>query len=234
MPIKQTLEKEGYPFKSKGHSEFVDRYQRSGKTKSVIQYLGESTDKEPWSSFKSCPKSLKYQFTDEFKMPISDKCCLRLKEEPIHKWSAENHKPYGILGIMASEGGRRIGAVCLAFNGDKLKNFQPLVPITKEWEEWFIDKYKVDICEIYKPPYNFVRTGCKGCPFAIKLQDELEVLEKFFPAERKQCEFIWKPVYEEYRRIGYRLKPLENGRQMSLEEFAEDEEIQTEHSADEV
>lgn len=48
------------------------------------------------------------------------------------------------------------------------------------------------------------------------------------------CEIIWKPVYEEYRRIGYRLKPLESGRQMSLEEFTEDEEIQTEQSSNEV
>ena len=32
-------------------------------------------------------------------------------------------------------------------------------------------------------------------------------MEKLLPNERKQCEIIWKPVYEEYRRIGYRLKP---------------------------
>ena len=32
------------------------------------------------------------------------------------------------------------------------------------------------------------------------------MLEKFFPSERKQCEMIWKPVYDEYRRINYRLK----------------------------
>ena len=29
------------------------------------------------------------------------------------------------------------------------------------------------------------------------------------PNERKQCEYIWKPVYEEYRRLGYRLKKVE-------------------------
>ncbi len=46
----------------------------------------------------------------------------------------------------------------------------------------------------------------KGCPFAINIQHELETLEKYFPAERKQCENIWKPVYDEYRRLGYRLK----------------------------
>ena len=29
---------------------------------------------------------------------------------------------------------------------------------------------------------------------------------KFFPNERKQCEIIWEPVYDEYGRLGYRLR----------------------------
>lgn len=65
------------------------------------------------------------------------------------------------------------------------------------------------ICDIYKEPYNFIRTGCKGCPFAKDLQHELDILKKFFPTEYKQCEIIWEPVYKEYRRIGYRLRKEE-------------------------
>lgn len=80
------------------------------------------------------------------------------------------------------------------------------MPITKDWEEWFIKTYNIKICDIYKEPYNFPRTGCKGCPFAINIQNELDILEKYFPNERKQCEIIWEPVYNEYRRLGYRLK----------------------------
>lgn len=32
------------------------------------------------------------------------------------------------------------------------------------------------------------------------------LMENLLPDERKQCEIIWKPVYDEYRRIGYRLE----------------------------
>lgn len=212
VPIKPMLEKEGYPFKSKAHAATVERYKRIGRSKGVVQYLGERTDKEPWSSFKSCPKILKYQFTPEFQMNISDKCCEELKEKPLDAWRKENNRPYSIVGIMRDEGGRRTNAVCLAFVGSnkkKLKAFQPLVLVTKDWEDWFINEYNIKICDIYKDPYNFPRTGCKGCPFASNLQHELDMLEKFFPNERKQCEAIWKPVYEEYRRIGYRLKPID-------------------------
>jgi 3'-phosphoadenosine 5'-phosphosulfate sulfotransferase (PAPS reductase)/FAD synthetase len=217
LPIKPMLEKEGYPFKSKKHAKNVDIYQRHGKTQSVLVYLGEcstcnKTEIEPMSF--QCPKILRYQFDESCNLKISDKCCLRLKEEPMKKYSTEQKRPYAIIGVMASEGGRRMEAKCLAFSGNKLKAFQPLVPMTKEWEDWFISEYNIQICDIYKPPYNFDRTGCKGCPFNPKLQDSLDVLEKYFPNERKQCEIIWKPVYDEYRRIGYRLRSerLKNAR----------------------
>ena len=177
--------------------------------KSVQQYLGDRKDKEAWTARFSCPNILRYQFSNGFKLKISDKCCVNLKEQPVLQWAKENKKKYGIVGLMREEGGRRSTALCLSFSGKELKNFQPLVPITKEWEDWFIEKYKITICDIYREPYNFTRTGCKGCPFAKDLQHELDMLAKYFPQERKQCEAIWKPVYDEYRRLGYRLNKEE-------------------------
>lgn len=200
-PIKKTLEEYGYPFKSKFHAHFVALYQRLGLTTGVKNYMGIG-EKE---IFRPCPKILQYQFTEDFNMKVSDKCCFYLKEEPLDTWAKENAKTIALIGVMKSEGGRRTMANCLAFNGKKLKAFQPLVPITKEWEEWFIEEHNIEICDIYKPPYNFTRTGCKGCPFALNLQEELDTLQEFFPNERKQCEAIWKPVYDEYRRLNYRL-----------------------------
>lgn len=113
------------------------------------------------------------------------------------------------MGVTREEEGRRYNASCLVFSDKKLKFFQPLVTVSKEWEHWFIDAYNVSLPIVYYPPYNFIRTGCKGCPFAVDLQRELDVLQEYFPNERKQCETIWKPVYDEYRRLGYRLKPLD-------------------------
>ena len=222
VPIKPTLEKDGYPFKSKYHAKMLATYQRSGDTESVNVYLDRKETRSGKKKFSEhlCPKVLRYQFSDEFSMKVSAKCCDRMKKEPLYKWAKENNKQFSIIGIMPSEGGQRISAQCLAFRKNKLKSFQPLVPVTKEWEEWFIQKYDVPICEIYYPPYDFYRTGCKGCPFALDLQKELDTLYKFFPEEAKQCEIIWKPVYEEYRRLGYRLRPDENvPGQMSIEDF---------------
>lgn len=224
VPIKTMLERDGYPFKSKEHSLIVDIYQRHGMNCiTVPRYLGP---REGYGDRFRCPKKLEYQFTPDFNMKISDKCCKRMKEEPIDNWVKSNHKTCRILGLMSSEGGRRLTTKCLAFkNNGKTLSFHPLSVVTKDWEDWFIDAYDIKICDIYKPPYNFDRTGCKGCPFNINIQKELDVLEKYFPNERKQCEAIWKPVYDEYRRIGYRLKPLDEHHQISIDEYkAESEE----------
>ena len=212
VPIKQMLEKDGYPFKSKYHSRIVGVWQNRGieNSETVKNYLQLQLPKSGKEKlfFHVCPKILRYQFYDGAPFKISDKCCNRMKKEPLNKWKKENGKPYFIIGIMPAEGGQRETAKCMVFKNDNLKSFQPLVPVTKDWEDWLINEYDIKICDIYKPPYNFDRTGCKGCPFAINLQHELDTLEKYFPNERKQCEIIWKPVYDEYRRLGYRLKEV--------------------------
>lgn len=208
--IKNMLENVGYPFKSKQHSHIVGIFQRSGKSLSVRKYLKEVEG----NNVIRCPKKLQYQFTDNFNIKLSDKCCYELKKKPFKQWEKENNKTIAITGMRTEEGGQRMGMNCIVM--DKNKNiikFHPLSVVSNEWEEWFIKKFNIELCELYYPPYNFERTGCKGCPFALQLQEQLDLMEKLLPNERKQCEFIWQPVYEEYRRIGYRLKPY---KQMKL------------------
>lgn len=206
--VKSTLEQYGYPFKSKEHSHVLDIYQRNGIIHSVKRYLNDNRGK-----FK-CPDCLKYQFTSQFNLYVSDKCCLKLKKEPFKKWQKENNKTITITGMMSSEGGTReaIKSCIITDNKGNINKFHPLIKVSNEWEDWYIQSRNIQLCELYYPPYSFERTGCKGCPYALKLEEQLEVMERLLPSERKQCELIWKPVYEEYRRIGYRLKKQEQPR----------------------
>jgi hypothetical protein len=48
-------------------------------------------------------------------------------------------------------------------------------------------------------------------------------MQKLLPNEYKQCETIWKPVYDEYRRIGYRLRKKGTPIQLNLFDFIESE-----------
>lgn len=209
--IQQMLRTYGYPFKSKIHSDFVRQYQRGGtQRKSIDRYLDGHKGRF------ACPDVLRYQFTPEFTLPVSDKCCLMLKEKPLHQWAKQHEKPWVILGLMAEEGGRRTSVKCLAF-GKAQNSFSPLAVMSGSWEDWYVRTRGIRLCPLYYPPYGFERTGCKGCPFALGLQQELDMMAEHFPAERRQCELVWKPVYAEYRRLGYRLRK-DNG-QTSLYEF---------------
>ncbi len=197
--IKQVLETYGYPFKSKEHSLYVATYQSLGENSKTYQrYLYPSEDRKNYG----CPKILRYQFNKDFNLKISDKCCFKLKEEPLKEYEKQSGRNIAILGIMQSEGGRRNNAKCFVKN----KHFNPLVKVDKEWENWFIERQNIKLCKLYYPPYNFQRTGCKGCPFNLNLQKDLETMKELLPNEYKQCNVIWRPIYDEYKRLNYRLK----------------------------
>lgn len=204
VKIKDMLETKGYPFKSKEYAEKLSIFQNSGKLKTVRQYLGEE-EGHTCAKFM-CPPKLRYQFTDEFKIKISKRCCNELKKKPAARYAREAGRPIVITGMRQAEGGTRATISCAVFDEGKLKKFHPLAPLTDEWMTWYEREKKIKLADLYYPPYNFQRTGCKGCPFAPELQEELDTMKYLLPAEAKQCEYIWAPVYQEYRRLGYRLR----------------------------
>lgn len=213
-PIKVVLDKYGYPFKSKEFSHHYGIFQKSGKTKCVLRFLGEADDGN--NKLITCPETLKPMFaTDaEIGFKIGDSCCLKLKKEPARKYEKESGRRIAITGMRSEEGGQRMRIKgCILTDGEgNLKRFHPLIVVSEDWEEEFVKRNSIPLCALYKEPYNFKRTGCKGCPFSLNLEEQLEIMEIYMPNERKQCELIWKPVYDEYRRLDYRLKKNEQGR----------------------
>lgn len=212
QPIKPMLERVGYPFKSKEHSLRVNRFNKGSKGKFIDKYIGKTDYKGKYI----CPKILLYQFEKRGQYNYSNLCCEELKKKPIHKWEKENKKQITITGLRASEGGNRtrLGCIITDSHSKKVIKFHPLIKVDEAWENEFVEKQELVkgehiLCDLYYPPYNFKRTGCKGCPFSLDLEHQLEVMERLLPNERKQCEFIWKPVYDEYRRLNYRLKKIE-------------------------
>lgn len=202
-PIKQVLENYGYPFKSKEHSLYVSVFQKQGnESKTIQRYLNPSEKRKTFG----CPMLLKYQFEKDFHIKISNQCCYKLKKEPVNKWAKENNKSITITGMRKSEGGTRKSLGCIITKGGNLVKFHPLVVVENDFEEEFIKRNNIKLCRLYYEPFNFKRSGCKGCPYNIRLQEDLDTMAMYLPNEKKQCEIIWKPVYEEYRRLGYRLK----------------------------
>ena len=199
--------------------------------KTTIKYIYgmREREREISTSIKGCPNKLLYQFEGcpNTNIKYSDMCCYKMKKEPAHKWEQENNRHIAITGMRAEEGGMRNQNGCTIFDDDnKLKKFHPIKVVSEQWEEWFIKKYNVELCELYYPPYNFKRTGCKGCPFDLNIQETLNTMYKLLPKEYYQCLHLWKPVYDEYIRIGYRLKyyPHERGVQMTIDDYLGEKE----------
>lgn len=201
--LRKMLEEKGYPFKSKEFSQKLHTYQLSGNCKTVTDYLGLTGNKP--STF-CCPQKLLSCFSDSFTLKVSDKCCHELKKKVSERWSKENKKPVVITGVTASEGGVRkaIGG-CAVFNEGKLHKFHPLFPVSKDFIGKAIYVYQIQLCKLYYPPYSFERTGCKGCPFSMTLKEQLQTMKELLPDEYKQCLILWGKVYEEYKKLNYRL-----------------------------
>ena len=168
-------------------------------------------ERESCISIMTIPKCLKYQLEDKCNIKISDRCCYEMKKKPIAEWEKKNNRFVAITGMRKEEGGTRklINGCVLTDKKGKLKKFHPLLVVDDKWEDLFVKNNKIKLCPLYNPPYNFKRTGCKYCPYSLDLQEQLEVGRKLIPNEVRQAEFIWKPVYDEYRRINYRLKKNE-------------------------
>lgn len=170
---------------------------------------------------------MRFQFTKEYKasgVKLSDKCCYKLKKEVALRYEEESGRTIAITGIRGEEGGMRALGGCTIFNDGKLKRFHPLKVITDEWEDEFIKRENIELCELYYEPYNFKRTGCNSCPFSLDLQQQLDMLYKYLPNEYYKAIRLWKPVYDEYIRLGYRLKyyPHEKGVQMTLDDYLQE------------
>lgn len=216
--IKKTLEEYGYPFKSKEHSLRVSEFNKNHFSKFIIKYITGKNEDGTDRGF-SCPKILKYQFEGDKKYNYSKECCHKLKKDLMFEYQKASKKKINLTGMRAEEGGTRANANCILLKDGKLVRFHPLLVVSEDWENWFINKYNIKLCKLYYPPYNFKRTGCKGCPYNMHLQEDLDTLKKLLPNEYKQCEILWKPVYEEYRRIGYRLQKEPRAVQYTLDDY---------------
>lgn len=196
--IIQTLKTYGYPFKSKEHSDRVNAFNNGSQARYLKNYL----DYDAPQGYK-CPKKLLYQFEEKGKYNYSKQCCYKLKKDLSHRFECWSNRRINITGMKNEEGGNRAKLTCLT---NKNKSFHPLIVVSDEWENEFIKRFNIKLCELYNPPYNFKRTGCKGCPYNKNIQKDLKTMFELLPNEYYQCLHLWKPVYDEYIRIGYRLK----------------------------
>ena len=146
---------------------------------------------------------------------ISSKCCNYAKKnvskEMIKKYKAD----LLIIGVRKAEGGVRATAYknCFSENIHGCAQYRPLF--------FYLDSDKLDYeksCNIvhsdcYKV-WGFKRTGCVGCPYNIKIQEDLLKVKKYEPKLYKAVNNVFKDSYEytkQYRQFVQDMKLKEKG-----------------------
>ena len=198
-------EKYGSPCFSKMQDDFIDRYQRGSRCKSVMERInGYDSSGRSWTRFSLSKKARTLLLSGKLHR-VSPKCCKYLKKEPAKEFEQKTGLK-AILGVRASESALRKTKYTSCFTQDK--KFVPLHDLSDELLDKIYKKYNIEIPKIYN---HICRTGCMGCPYGSYKHDtekELALLNK------NQFEFVCKYFKESYEVLG--IKPQ---RQMTIDEF---------------
>lgn len=201
--------KYGSPCFSKIQDEFIDRYQRGSRCKSLMDrvqgynFIGEDGKKHS-SSFQLNKKARELLLSGRLHR-VSNKCCKYLKKDVARAFEKETGlKP--ILAIRSSEGMLRRSKFKSCFT--KEMHFTPLHDLSDELLDKIYKKYNIEIPKVYE---HINRTGCMGCPYGHYKGDtekELKLLNE------RQYKFVVEYFKESYEVLG-----IDTSKQMTLEDY---------------
>lgn len=185
-------EKYGSPCFSKQQDDWIDRYQRGSRCKSLIQRVnGMNKDGNP-TMYKLSKKARNLLLSGELHR-VSPKCCKYLKKEPARNFEKETGlKP--ILGIRGGESISRSTKYTACLN--KKGTFTPLWDMTDDMMEEYIKRYNIEVPKVYE---YVKRTGCCACPYGSWKHDTEKELALLPLAQRK---FVCQYFKESYKVLG--------------------------------
>lgn len=174
--FKKVVEYYGYPMFSKRVSNAFRTYQHA-LTDRTINNSNEYIQR----NFK---KYAKYK-----SLPISDKCCDKLKKEPLRRKAKELGLECAILGILTTESYQReldwLENGCNVFHIRQDNQSRPLSFWTDDDILEYIKKYNVRISNLYSMGYE--RNGCMYCGFGVQFepkgQNRYQRLAKTHPTQ---------------------------------------------------
>jgi 3'-phosphoadenosine 5'-phosphosulfate sulfotransferase (PAPS reductase)/FAD synthetase len=190
-------EKYGSPCFSKIQDDFIDRYQRGCRSKSLMERVGSrefvgNDGKIHKSSFSLNEQARTLLLSGKLHR-VSPKCCYYLKKKTAHDFEKETGLK-AILGVRGSESAMRRTQYKTCFTKDK--KFTPLHDLSDELLDKIYKKYNIETPEVYK---HICRTGCMGCPYgSYKGDTEKELML----INDNQFEFVSKYFKESYKVLG--------------------------------
>lgn len=184
----------GVPILSKLKSEMIRKYCK-GAAWAERYIFGNAVKEYKSMKYTEQQKEL-VRYIKEHDIKISAECCKLSKKNPLHKYTHEHGIDLNVTGERKAEGGQRALAHKSCFeSGDKRTDkYMPL------W--WWSDSVKADFkqtegirySDCYEV-YGMKRTGCVGCPFNLRIGEDLKVMQIAEPQLYKACMNVFGESY---------------------------------------
>ena len=130
--------------------------------------------------------------------PVSNKCCEFSKKKPAKLLIKETGADLEITGIRKAEGGIRSANYKTCFSESKSKDcntYRPIFWYTDADKRCYEENFDIQHSRCYTE-YKMKRTGCVGCPFNPRIDEELEVIKEHEPNLYKAAVHIFGKSYE--------------------------------------
>lgn len=202
VSFKEVIKTEGIPFASKKTSRMLRDLQNPTSKNEASRRLYLTGIKRDGTRTKSFMLAKKWRPLINSKWKFSEKCCDRLKKEPLYNWSKENNMVF-FVGTMTEESTQRrvswLNTGCNVFEGTKRKS----MPLSF-WTEQDILEYlyinELPYASVYgeiKSDKNNIfyttgvsRTGCMFCMFGINMEKQpnrFQQMEYTHPKQHDYC-----------------------------------------------
>ena len=217
-PIPVSCAEHGTPFLSKYVSNCISRLQKHG-----FQWEDEPLD-VLLGKYTNCRAALRWwcdDFGEDSKFnigkdrwlkeylianppifPISKQCCTDTKVKTALQAEAEARPDIKFTGLRRSEGGQRSTAYKNCFSAptdNAIAHYRPLYYLSDADKQVYKEHYEIKYSDCYEV-YGLKRTGCVGCPFGSRFEQELEILRRYEPKLYKAAVSVFQKSYEYTRR----------------------------------
>lgn len=208
----------GQPFLSKRVSDMIHRLQDNGfqwedepfdvlyarypKNRASLRWWCDNWGEDSRFSIRQNKWLKEFMVANPPTFKISSKCCDYAKKAVAKQYQKEIGADLTITGVRKAEGGARAEAYksCLSqYDGESTDHFRPIF--------WFKDKDKQEYnvaCNVHNSAcytdYGLKRTGCAGCPFGQRFEDELKAIEEHEPKLFNVINHVFGDSYEYTRR----------------------------------
>lgn len=210
FPSKKPMEikkEHGSPCFSKMQDDFIDRYQRGSRCRSVMErIMGKDSEGRDWTRFKLSKKARELLLSGNLHR-VSPKCCHYLKKETARKFEKETGLK-AILGVRGNESALRKSKYKSCFTNDM--KFTPIHDLSDELLDKIYAKYNIEIPEIYN---HICRTGCMGCPYGSYKHDTEKELMLI---NDNQFNFVCEYFKESYKVLGIDVEQIRKARENNV------------------